>query len=93
MMTDLAVRSDERPDEETAALCRQLINCGDRVLEIGAHAGYYARLLSDLVLPDGQVTAIEPDQQYDSLDPAPLDFIRINREGCEPAALSRSAVS
>jgi hypothetical protein len=92
MMAGLTVRSGERPDAETAALCRQLINCGDRVLEIGAHAGHYARLLSDLVLPDGRVTAIEPDQQYDSLDPAPLDFIRINREGCEPAAFHNLAV-
>ncbi|WAK01477.1 FkbM family methyltransferase [Methylobacter sp. YRD-M1] len=116
----LALRANHgvfEPDETT--LCRQLINCGDRVLDIGANIGYYTLLFSDLVSPHGHVTAIEPDQQnfsclqrnlagqvadgiaslhqvalgnephnarLDSLELAPLDFIKINIEGYEPAA-------
>jgi len=49
------------PDE--TALCQQLINCGDRVLDIGANIGYYTLLFSDLVSPHGHVTVIEFDQQ------------------------------
>lgn len=60
----LALRANHgvfEPDE--TALCQQLINCGDRVLDIGANIGYYTLLFSDLVSPHGHVTAIEPDQQ------------------------------
>ncbi len=49
-------------EPEETALCQQLINCGDRVLDIGANIGYYTLLFSDLVSPGGRVTAIEPDQ-------------------------------
>ncbi|MCH9639372.1 MAG: FkbM family methyltransferase [Betaproteobacteria bacterium] len=48
------------PDE--TALCQQLINCGDRVLDIGANIGYYTLLFSDLVSPTGCVNAVEPDR-------------------------------
>lgn len=60
----LALRANHgvfEPDE--TRLCRQLINCGDRVLDIGANIGYYTLLFSDLVSPHGHVTAIEPDRQ------------------------------
>jgi FkbM family methyltransferase len=60
----LALRANHgvfEPDE--TMLCRQLINCGDRVLDIGANIGYYTLLFTDLVSPHGYVIAIEPDQQ------------------------------
>jgi FkbM family methyltransferase len=50
-------------EPQETVLCRQLINCGDRVLDIGANSGYYTLLFSDLVSPGGHVTAIEPDQE------------------------------
>lgn len=138
-------------EPEETILCQQLIQCDDRVLDIGANIGYYTLLFCDLVSPDGHVTAIEPDQknfeilqqnlasQYsnqtvslhqtalgesarsaqlfhatenmgmhrlyasvccsdqstevsvikgDDLALAPLDFIKIDIEGYEPAALS-----
>ncbi len=49
-------------EPEETALCQQLINCDDRVLDIGAKIGYYTLLFCDLVSPEGHVTAIEPDQ-------------------------------
>jgi len=49
-------------EQEKVMLCQQLINCGDRVLDIGANTGRYTLLFSDLVSPGGSVTAIEPDQ-------------------------------
>ncbi len=49
-------------EQEKIMLCQQLINCGDRVLDIGANTGRYTLLFSDLVSPGGSVTAIEPDQ-------------------------------
>lgn len=137
-------------EPEETALCQKLINCGDRVLDIGANIGYYTLLLSDLVSPNGSVIAFEPDEDNflylqrnlanqvanksvflhpvalgkstqkarlfraeentgmhrlyssvccsndstevsvlkgDSLELAPLDFIKIDIEGYEPAAL------
>jgi len=137
-------------EPEETALCQQLINCGDRVLDIGANIGYYTLLFNDLVSPTGCVIAIEPDKDNfaylqlnlanqvadnnvclhqialgesaqkaqlfraekntgmhrlyssvccsgdsievnvlngDSLELAPLDFIKIDIEGYEPAAL------
>ena len=48
-------------ESEETALCKQLIHCGDRVLDIGANIGYYTLLFCDLVSPKGLVAAIEPD--------------------------------
>lgn len=86
-MTELAIRSDEQPDAGVTALCRQLINCGDRVLLTSTQIGHYTRLFTDLVSPDGYVATIEPAQQNDILELAPLDFIRIDIEGLVPAML------
>ncbi|MGZ8193235.1 MAG: FkbM family methyltransferase, partial [Methylobacter sp.] len=62
-LDSLGLRANDGVFEpQETALCRQLINCGDRVLDIGANIGYYTLLFSDLVSPGGRVTAIEPDQ-------------------------------
>jgi len=50
-------------EKETVALCRRLIQPGMHVLDIGAHAGYFTRLYSKLVGPDGIVLAFEPDPE------------------------------
>lgn len=46
---------------EETALCKQLIQCNDRVLDVGANIGYYTLLFCDLVSTNGVVVAIEPD--------------------------------
>jgi lipopolysaccharide transport system ATP-binding protein len=48
-------------EAEEVALCRLLLNKGDRVLDIGANIGYYTLLFGGLVSPTGSVFAIEPD--------------------------------
>ena len=48
-------------ESEETALCKQLIHCDDRVLDIGANIGYYTLLFCDLVSPNGMVAAIEPE--------------------------------
>ena len=50
-------------EKETVALCRRMIKPGMRVLDIGAHAGYFTILYSKLVGPDGSVLAFEPDPE------------------------------
>lgn len=44
---------------ESVKLCRQLIKPGMTVIDIGAHIGYYTRLLSELVGESGRVFAFE----------------------------------
>ncbi|MCH7605439.1 FkbM family methyltransferase, partial [Patescibacteria group bacterium] len=44
----------------TVKLCPYLISSGMTVLDIGAHVGYYSRLFSELVGPEGKVYAFEP---------------------------------
>lgn len=48
-------------EAEEVALCRLLLNKGDRVLDIGANIGYFTLLFGGLVSPAGRVFAIEPD--------------------------------
>jgi FkbM family methyltransferase len=45
------------PDVE---IVRSIVKPGDRVLDIGANAGWYTYLLSQCVGPSGHVTSIEP---------------------------------
>jgi FkbM family methyltransferase len=48
-------------ERESVKLCRTLIRPGMTVVDIGAHIGYYTRLLSELVGPSGNVFAFEPE--------------------------------
>jgi len=52
-----AVRSFWSPE---ATVMVALVEAGDRVLDIGAHAGWYTHVLSQAVGPDGQVYSFEP---------------------------------
>jgi len=48
-------------EPETVAYVRQVLRRGDVAVDVGAHVGYYARLFSELVGPEGLVVAVEPD--------------------------------
>lgn len=50
----------DRHEPETTALIRQLARPGMTVLDVGAHVGYYARMCSAAVGPQGRVIALEP---------------------------------
>jgi len=39
----------------------QVLRGGDVAVDVGAHVGYYTRLFSELVGPEGLVVAVEPD--------------------------------
>ena len=52
-----AVRSFWSPE---AAVMTALVRSGDQVLDIGAHAGWYTRVLSKAVGPEGRVYSFEP---------------------------------
>ncbi len=52
-----AVRSFWSPE---AAVMVSLVGPGDHVLDIGAHAGWYTRVLSEAVGPGGRVYSLEP---------------------------------
>ena len=73
-------------EPETVAHARQVLKKGDVVVDVGAHVGYYARLFSELVGPEGLVVAVEPDPQN-------LSFLRRNLRGSQvrlfPVAVGR----
>lgn len=50
-----------RFEPETVAHARQVLKSGDVAVDVGAHVGYYTRLFSRLVGPEGLVVAVEPD--------------------------------
>jgi FkbM family methyltransferase len=52
---------------ESVSWCRRLIAPGMTVIDVGAHIGYYTRILSGLVGPTGQVLAFEPEADNLSL--------------------------
>lgn len=56
-----------RFEPETVAYVRQVLKKGDVAVDVGAHVGYYTRLFSELVGPEGLVVAVEPDPQNFSL--------------------------
>jgi len=53
---EILMRWNER---ESVKLCRQLVKPGMTVIDVGAHIGYYTRLLSELVGSSGRVFAFE----------------------------------
>jgi FkbM family methyltransferase len=44
---------------QTVDVCRRVIKPGMRVIDLGAHVGYYTRLFARLVGPDGFIYALE----------------------------------
>lgn len=48
-------------EPETAALVRDIVKPGMTIIDIGAHIGYFTRIFSGLVGPEGLVYAIEAD--------------------------------
>jgi FkbM family methyltransferase len=75
-----------RFEPETVAHVRQVLKKGDVAVDVGAHVGYYTRLFSELVGPEGLVVAVEPDPQN-------LSFLRGNLRGSQvrlfPVAVGR----
>lgn len=59
-------------DRHEIALLKAMLKPGDTVLDIGANIGFYARLLSEIVGPRGQVHCFEPD---------PINFAHL-QENC-----------
>jgi FkbM family methyltransferase len=52
-----AIRSFWSPE---AAIMTALVRPGDHVLDVGAHAGWYTRVLAEAVGPGGRVYSVEP---------------------------------
>jgi FkbM family methyltransferase len=73
-------------EPETVAHVRQVLKRGDVAVDVGAHVGYYTRLFSELVGPEGLVVAVEPD-------PLNMSFLRRNLRGNQvcffPVAVGR----
>jgi len=57
----LRLRSRGIHEPGVTRLVREKIKPGDVVLDIGAHIGYYTLIFAELVGPEGEVTAIEPN--------------------------------
>lgn len=51
-----------RQDAAEIKILRKYVKPGDTVLDIGSNIGFYSRLLSDLVGPQGTVHCFEPDR-------------------------------
>jgi len=54
-------------ERETGVLLREIVKPGMTVVDIGAHIGYFTRLLSKAVGPGGRVFAFEPEPENFSL--------------------------
>ena len=63
----------EKYEPETARFIRGIIKPGMAVIDVGAHIGYFTRILAKLVGPDGMVYAIEAD-------PANFKLLKKNTE-------------
>lgn len=50
-------------EHDTVLIAKTLLRPGMNVLDIGAHIGYFTRLFSELVGPNGTVYAFEPDEE------------------------------
>lgn len=62
-------------ESDSVTVCRKVVRPGINVLDIGAHCGYYTRLLSDLVGQSGTVYAFEAD-------PSTYDYLALNIRKC-----------
>lgn len=72
-------------EAETLDMFRRLLNPGDRVVEVGAHIGYFTILFSRLVGPGGQVTVFEPGENN-------LTYLRENTRGLSNVTIREAAV-
>ena len=61
----LYFRKEWEPSE--TAIVKRLVHSGMKVLDVGAHIGYYTLLMSHLVGKDGQVHAFEPNPSTQTL--------------------------
>jgi len=52
-----------RQDKREISVLRANIKKGDVVLDIGANIGFYTRILSEIVGPEGHIYAFEPDRK------------------------------
>lgn len=50
-----------RQDADEIAYLKTIIKPGDSILDIGANIGFYSKILSDCVGPEGKVHSFEPD--------------------------------
>jgi FkbM family methyltransferase len=67
-------------EPETVAFFKRVVRPGDRVLDIGAHVGYYTRLFARLVGPAGKVVAVEPHpENFRLLEENTKDFSQVFR--------------
>ncbi len=71
---------------ETTLFFRRSIKKGMTVVDIGANIGYFTRLFSLLVGPEGKVYAFEPDEKN-------FDLLKINTSHLDNVHLINSAVS
>src|SRR3989344_1154319 len=85
-------------ERETGVLLREIVKPGMTVVDIGAHIGYFTRLLSKAVGPGGRVFAFEPEPENFSLlylntknrpkERVPsISVIKMEIGGAEPLAL------
>ena len=72
-------------EPESIEWVRRLVQPGMTVVDVGAHIGFYTRILSDLVGSNGRVLAFEPH-------PANLDFLRHNTRGMSNVEVHAFAV-
>ena len=56
-----------RYEPETTRLFRRIVQPGMTVADVGAHIGYFSRLLARRVGPEGKVFAFEPDDENRAL--------------------------
>lgn len=76
----------DRHESETRAQINRIVKPGMIVLDIGAHVGYYTRLMSQLVGENGKVIAFEPH-------PRTFEVLHKNTANLKNVTLVQSAVA
>ena len=78
---------DREPDLQ---IVRHLVEPGDRVIDLGANIGIYAKALADLVGPEGRVYSVEPVPTTFDLLRANLRSLGLDQVECLNCAISDS---